>query len=102
MSSPRARVATSEAIFFARPPAGFMLFVRNASANKFIRFSVAKVFFAVGSASIALRRSAGIVAAVVEPIKNLLCERCDGMLHGLLLVLVMDVMYLTYASLVFP
>lgn len=35
MVSPRANIATSSAIFFARPAGVFILFVRNASANRF-------------------------------------------------------------------
>lgn len=37
MVSPRSNIATSVAIFFARPAGVFMLFVRNASANRFGR-----------------------------------------------------------------
>ena len=40
-----------------------MLFVRKASANRFWRPSVAKVLFARGLASIAARRSSGIVVS---------------------------------------
>src|SRR5205809_6181455 len=38
--SPRASIATSDAIFFARPAAVFIWLVRNASANRFLRSSV--------------------------------------------------------------
>ena len=37
MVSPRASIATSVAIFFSRPLSVFMLFVRNASAKRFMR-----------------------------------------------------------------
>jgi hypothetical protein len=43
-----------------------MVFVRYASTNSCRRPSVAKVFFARGSASMAARRSSGSVAAVVR------------------------------------
>src|SRR5690349_12670076 len=49
--SPRASIATSDAIFFARPSGVFMLLVRNASANRFCLLSVEKVFSARGFAA---------------------------------------------------
>ena len=48
--------------FPCRPPGVFMLFVRKASAKRFWRLSVWKVFRARGFASIAARRSSGIEA----------------------------------------
>jgi hypothetical protein len=62
--SPRASIATSEAIFRARPAAVFMLLVRKANAKRFSRPSVWNVLRARGFASIAARRSSGIVASV--------------------------------------
>ena len=62
MVSPRASMATSAAIFFARPAGVFMLLVRNASANRFRRLSVRKALRARGLAMMAARRSAGMVA----------------------------------------
>jgi hypothetical protein len=46
--SPRSSIATRAAIFFARPAGVFMLFVRNASAKRFMRPSVRNVFRARG------------------------------------------------------
>ena len=57
--SPRASIATSAAIFLARPAGVFMLLVRNASAKRFCRPSVRKVLRARGLASMAARRSVG-------------------------------------------
>ena len=68
MVSPRASIATSDAIFLARPAGVFMLFVRKASANRFRRPSVWNVFRARGSASIAARRSSGMEACVAARI----------------------------------
>ena len=64
MVSPRASMATSAAIFFARPAGVFMLLVRNVSANRFGRPSVRKVLRARGLASMAARRSSGMVASL--------------------------------------
>src|SRR5258707_979744 len=64
MVSPRASIATRDAIFLARPAGVFMLLVRNASENRFRRPRVANVLRARGFASIAARRSSGMVAAV--------------------------------------
>ena len=47
MVSPRASIATSEAIFLARPAEVFMLFVRKASAKRFRRPSVWNVLRAL-------------------------------------------------------
>jgi len=61
-------MATSSAIFLARPAGVFMLLVRKASANRLILRSVVKVRRARGSASIAARRSGGIDASDADRI----------------------------------
>ena len=62
--SPRASIATSASIFFARPAGVRMLLVRNAYANRFSLPSVRNVLRAFGFASIAALRSSGIVASL--------------------------------------
>ena len=52
--SPRASIATSAAIFLARPSGVLIALVRNASENRFCLLSVAKVFRARGLASMAV------------------------------------------------
>ena len=64
MVSPRASMATSSAIFLARPAGVFMLLVRNASANRFSGRACGTSRRARGLASIAARRSPGMVVFV--------------------------------------
>jgi hypothetical protein len=68
MVSRRASIATSDAIFLARPAGVFMPLVRKASAKRFWRPSAWNVLRARGTASIAARRSSGIEACVAERI----------------------------------
>jgi hypothetical protein len=64
MVSPRSDIATSAAILVARPAGVFMLFIRNASAKRFWRPSVRNVMRARELASMAARRSSGMVSFV--------------------------------------
>src|SRR5262249_37726795 len=68
MVLPRASVATSAAIFRARPAGVFIALVRNASANGFSLLGLRKVRVARGFVSMAARRSRGTVDAVVARI----------------------------------
>jgi hypothetical protein len=65
MVSPRASIETSAAVFRALPSAVFIVLVRYASANRSILPRVRKVRRARGLASMAARRSAGLVATVI-------------------------------------
>src|SRR5262249_9389886 len=65
---PRASIVTSAAIFRARPAGVFIALVRKASAKRFSLLSVRNVRFARGLASMAARRSRGMVDAVVARI----------------------------------
>src|SRR4029079_4998591 len=63
--SPRLSIATNVSIFFFRPASVFMLWVRNTSAKRFCAVSFANIAFALGSASMAAFRSAGIVMSLL-------------------------------------
>jgi hypothetical protein len=63
MVSPPASIAISAAILRALAAGVFMLFVRNPSANRFTRPRVLNVLSALGFASMAGRRSGGILAS---------------------------------------